>query len=108
MINKLITKPEKRLKAGAILAHPWMIEKQATEEKPLLLNFGSLKNFRNSEKLKKAALTFIASQLSESEIMELAKLFERLDKNGDGVLTFDEIKAGKWYIINSLSTIRCK
>ena len=87
-----------------------MIEKKVAEEKPLLLNFGSLKNFRNSEKLKKAALTLIASQLSESEIMELAKLFEKLDKNGDGVLSFEEIKEGKRHILNLLISIytRCQ
>jgi len=39
-------------------------------------------------------LTFIASQLSENEISELGKLFRHLDKNGDGVLTIDEIKEG--------------
>ena len=75
-----------------------MIEKETVGEKQLLVNFTSLKNFRNSEKLKKVALTFIASQLSESEIAGLAVLFEKLDKNGDGVLTFEEIKAG--YIYN--------
>jgi len=58
------------------------------------LNFATLKNFRNSEKLKKASLTFIASQLSEHEISGLAKLFEKLDKDGNGTLTFEEIKAG--------------
>jgi calcium-dependent protein kinase len=39
-------------------------------------------------------LTFIASQLSEQEISELGKLFKQLDKNGDGVLTIEEIKQG--------------
>jgi len=90
----MLTKPEKRVKAGDILLHPWMLEKEVPNEKSLQLNFGSLKNFRNSEKLKKAALTYIASQLSESEISGLSKLFENLDKNGDGVLTFEEIKSG--------------
>eukprot|EP01017_Pseudomicrothorax_dubius_P010136 TRINITY_DN1358_c0_g1_i3.p1 TRINITY_DN1358_c0_g1~~TRINITY_DN1358_c0_g1_i3.p1 ORF type:complete len:142 (+),score=35.66 TRINITY_DN1358_c0_g1_i3:100-525(+) len=32
--------------------------------------------------------------MGDSEISELRRLFERLDFNGDGVLTFDEIKAG--------------
>jgi len=71
-----------------------MLEKDEGASKPLPLNFGSLKSFRNSEKLKKAALTYIASQMSEIEISGLSKLFEALDKNGDGVLTFEEIKGG--------------
>jgi len=94
LIRKMITKPEKRIKAGEILSHPWMLERDQGNEKPLLLNYSSLKAFRNADKLKKAALTYIASQMSESEISNLSKLFEALDKNGDGVLTFEEINAG--------------
>jgi len=63
-------------------------------EKPLSLNYDNLKNFRNVAKLKKAALTYIASQLSEKEISHISKLFLQLDKNGDGVLTFEEVKEG--------------
>jgi len=85
LIRHLLVKPEKRYKAGEILQHPWMLEKDEGASKPLPLNFGSLKSFRNSEKLKKAALTYIASQMSEIEISGLSKLFEALDKNGDGV-----------------------
>jgi len=64
------------------------------KNKTLPLNFSSLKNFTQHNKLKKVALTFIASQLSESEISDLGKLFKQLDKNGDGVLTIEEIKEG--------------
>jgi len=54
-----------------------------------------MKNFTHHQKLKKVALTFIASQLSESEIIELGSLFKSLDKNNDGTLSIDEIKKGK-------------
>lgn len=91
----MLTKPERRLKAEEVLKHPWLQEKDAKKtDKPLKLNYHLLRNFRNSEKLKKVALTFIASQMSETEISELSKLFGKLDKNGDGVLTFEELKAG--------------
>ena len=58
------------------------------------MNFQALKNFQNTHKLKKAALTYIASQLNENEIRELGKLFTSLDKNSDGVLTIEEMTAG--------------
>ena len=45
-------------------------------------------------RLKKATLTYIASQLNETEITELGKLFRSLDKNYDGVLSIDEILEG--------------
>jgi len=94
LITHLLCKPEKRFKAGDILLHKWMHLEDEHLNKPLNLNFASLKSFRTSEKLKKAALTYIASQLSEKEILELSKLFECLDSNGDGMLSFDEIKNG--------------
>ncbi len=96
----MLCKPEKRLAAEAVLKHPWMLQKiEKKEDKPLKLNYQMLKNFRNAEKLKKVALTFIAAQMSEIEIGELANLFHRLDKNGDGVLTFEEMQSG----LNELS-----
>jgi len=95
LIKKMLCKPDKRLKADAVLRHPWMVAKlDKKDEKPLKLNYQMLRHFRNSEKLKKVALTFIASQMSESEIGGLAAIFHKLDKNGDGVLTFEEMQAG--------------
>jgi calcium-dependent protein kinase len=90
LIKKMICKPAVRLTAQQSLDHPWM--KADLEKATLNLNWGSLKNFQNYNKLKKATLTFIASQLSENEIQELGKLFKSIDKNGDGVLTVEEIK----------------
>lgn len=69
------------------------IEEDIVKSK-LTLNFSLLKNFHNIHKLKKATLTYIASQLNESEICELGKLFRNLDKNYDGVLSIDEIVVG--------------
>mmetsp|Transcript_5721 Transcript_5721/g.6132 ORF Transcript_5721/g.6132 Transcript_5721/m.6132 type:complete len:468 (-) Transcript_5721:151-1554(-) len=93
LIKKMLCPVAERLKAGEVLEHPWFKE-NLKEEAPLPVNFGSLKNFRNSEKLKKATLTYIATQCSDAEIGELGKVFHSLDKNGDGVLTIEELKGG--------------
>ncbi len=94
LITKMIIHPSKRLSASQVLEHPWMKEQQNLT--PLPLNFGTLKNFTNHQRLKKITLTYIASQLSENEISALGKHFKSLDKNGDGVLTVEEIKSGNF------------
>lgn len=93
LIKKMLTKPAQRINSQQVLEHKWM--KADLKNAPnLKLNINSLKSFQNHEKLKKVALTYIASQMSEQEITELGNLFKSLDKNGDGVLTIDEITSG--------------
>lgn len=115
LISKILCPADKRLKAAEILEHPWMKEPGKTDDQPLPVKFGSLKYFRNAEKLKKAALTFIATQCNEEEIGEMSKIFQSLDTNGDGVLTLDELKAGNASIgslnkacLNRIIGIKCK
>jgi len=57
----MLTKPEKRLKSSEVLNHTWMKEDIKVKTKTLPLNFNALKNFTQHHKLKKVALTFIAS-----------------------------------------------
>jgi len=90
----MLCKPESRLTAAEILKHEWMLQAASANEEPLSLDYQSLKNFTNAQRLKKVALSVIASQLSEEEINELAEQFTKLDVNGDGVLTFEEMEAG--------------
>jgi calcium-dependent protein kinase len=54
----------------------------------------NLRGFRSQNKLKKAALHVIASQLGESQIKALRETFMALDHNGDGLLTANEMKEG--------------
>ncbi|CAE8656747.1 unnamed protein product, partial [Polarella glacialis] len=56
--------------------------------------FDNLRGFRSQNKLKKAALHVIASQLGEAQIKGLRDVFVSLDENGDGLLTVVEMKAG--------------
>lgn len=98
IIKKMLVKPTQRLTAFQVLNHPWLKEDKNLASSNLRMNWGSLKNFNNYDKLKKVALTYIASQLSENEITEMGKLFKKIDKNGDGVLTIDEMKAGSYFL----------
>lgn len=56
----MITKPHLRLTPAQVLEHPW-IKNIQKKEVALKLNFDKMKNWKNTEKLKKIALTVIAS-----------------------------------------------
>ena len=96
LIKKLITKPERRLTAQEALDHKWF-KKQSPEEKPQYLKKRNLKAFKaymKTEKLQQAARIAIAVQVGPEDIRELKDTFMALDKNGDGSITFDELKIG--------------
>jgi len=61
---------------------------------PLSIDFTAMKEFKNSGKLKQACMTYIASQLSGDDIGKLSQVFEKLDTNSNGSLTYQEIKEG--------------
>ena len=51
----------------------------------------TLQTYQNHQKLKKAALTFIASQINTDELELLKRKFESIDRNGDGNITLKEL-----------------
>merc|ERR1719440_26483 len=72
---------------------PWLREKSRValsgnlQSKKVVDQF---RGFRNESRMKKMALTVIASQLPAEQVSELKTLFEQLDGNGDGTLTYTE------------------
>jgi calcium-dependent protein kinase len=94
--NLLKMNPRDRYTAEQTLNHEW-IKNKAPKAKPVTLSGGfvdKLRGFRSHNKLKKAALNIIASQLSEDKITKLRDTFMALDENGDGLLTPAELKEG--------------
>lgn len=91
-------KPDQRPTAKKLLEHSWfkILDDKANIHPPNLLdNLNSLKNFRADLKMQQAVLSFMASQLtSNDEINRLRETFQKLDKNGDGVLSKEEIVEG--------------
>jgi len=57
------------------------------------------------QKLQQAALTAIAVHASPEDIKQLTETFKALDKNGDGTITFDEMKAGLGHKENAESLL---
>lgn len=88
--------PKDRYSAEEALNHNWIKNKApnaASAPLPVKL-IDNLRTFRSQPKFKKAALHVMASQLGESQIKALRETFLALDANGDGLLTFKEMKEG--------------
>eukprot|EP00392_Amoebophrya_sp_AT5.2_P003607 g3612.t1 len=89
-------RPEKRFTAADVLADEW-IAKMAPKANNLSLSgslSGPLKSFASQNNLKKAAITVIATQITDDSVKELRELFQQLDVDNDGTLTAEEIING--------------
>ncbi|KAG2323270.1 hypothetical protein Bca4012_058767 [Brassica carinata] len=96
LIRKMLCSiPSERLTAHEVLRHPWICENGVAPDRaldPAVLS--RLKQFSAMNKLKKMALKVIAESLSEEEIAGLRAMFEAMDTDNSGAITFDELKAG--------------
>lgn len=95
LISKLLVRRSHRLTAEQALEHNWI---KLKAPKALELRSSSLisrmKEFQAANKFKKVALQVIANQMDDSRSNSLRQIFNALDKNGDGLLTFAEVKSG--------------
>ena len=94
LIKKMIAPEEKRINAHEVLEHKWFKHNEEKSNETLNLSFKSLKNFVNSNDLKKLTLTFIASRLNNNEINNLNKIFKAFDKENNGSISLLELKNG--------------
>lgn len=54
----------------------------------------NIRSYIETINLKRTTLLLIASRISEDEVKALREIFNKLDKDGNGVLTIDELKDG--------------
>ena len=94
LINKMLSDPLTRLTAEQVLSHPWLVNQlnKNTKAKEIKLNFNTFKTYSGANKLSRAVLTYIASRLTDDEVKKLKDAFQKIDVNGDGMLTLDELK----------------
>jgi calcium-dependent protein kinase len=94
--NMLKYDPNLRFSARQVMAHNWF--KKANDLTKLTLNkstIANMKKFKTNKRLEEAAINFIVTQLiGKEDKHKLQEQFERWDKNGDGVLSRDEIYDG--------------
>ncbi|KAF7458403.1 calcium-dependent protein kinase CDPK5 [Cryptosporidium felis] len=105
----LMIDPNKRISAQDALNHPWiksLISSPSTADASYFTNdvcnslLTRFRDFQRQSKLKKLALTCVAYHLNDADIGALQKLFSTLDRNGDGVLTINEIRSALHKIQN--------
>ena len=98
LVEKLLTMDvNRRFNARQALTHSWITNASRV---PLNRNsaghlMSNLRSFRSDQKLKKATIGFITSQLStKTEREEMMELFRALDTDNSGSLSAAELKAG--------------
>ncbi|KAI5070558.1 hypothetical protein GOP47_0014901 [Adiantum capillus-veneris] len=96
--------PRRRLTAQQVLDHPWLQHAKQAPEVPLGETVRSrLKQFSAMNKLKKKALRVIAELLSGDEVEGLKHMFNMMDTNKNGVLSFEEFKTGLYKLGSQLA-----
>lgn len=94
LISKLLCDIDKRLSALEVLEHPWFAKSQAKAKTPIEFDLTLFKRYLNTYKLKKIVLMYMASRIKDEEVTYVREMFEELDKNKDGLITFDEMEDG--------------
>lgn len=89
--------PEKRISAKEALEHKWMTEITsgvASKSQVDISALSNLQSFRQGQKFQQAVLTFIGSQIVSKESQaKMSENFRKIDTNGDGKISKDELLA---------------
>ena len=94
LIRHMIAPEKERYSAKQVLEHKWFDKVETAKLKELNFDGSFLKEYKNSNHLKKLVLLFIASRIGDKEISELKQVFKAFDKNNDGQIDFEEFKKG--------------
>jgi Ca2+-binding EF-hand superfamily protein len=103
LIDKLLERDvSKRIRADAALNHRWFqiyksYEIRVDIDDPKLLEFyiNNLKNYKKSSEIQEVALAYLVHNHPElDEIDNACKLFEKIDKKGNGKINKEELYAG--------------
>jgi len=97
LIRRLLKiNPNDRFTSEEALNHPWITNLAKMPASIALPNtlMTNLKGFRAQNRLKKAALTVIATHTSEKEIENLKQIFISLDADNSGTLSVQELTEG--------------
>ncbi|TKY57600.1 Calcium-dependent protein kinase isoform 2 [Spatholobus suberectus] len=105
LVRKMLTyDPKERITAADGLEHPWLKEAgEASDKHPDRAVLIRMERFRAMNQMKKLALKVIAERLSEEETKGLRQMFNNMDTDGSGTITFEELKSGLSRLDSQLS-----
>ncbi|CAE7337987.1 CPK17 [Symbiodinium sp. CCMP2456] len=94
LIKKLLQKsPEQRLSAKEALRDPWLTSSASLPTASLSSAvMENLRKYSVEHRFKKAALHVLARQQDDGSLTALRQVFTELDQDGDGIITFNELK----------------
>ena len=98
LLSKIFVPESQRLSARQVLEHSWFQlvkdNKISLEKIKLDGTRNFFKEYKESNRLKRIVLLYIASKLQEEEILDLNKIFKAFDKNNDGQIDYKEFEQG--------------
>lgn len=96
VINLMRALPENRLSIEQVVEHPWLTAKSWPEPKPNIQEsiLSNMRHFCNKSTFSAICITAVASQLDHRRLKSMHQVFQKLDKNRDGVLCLEEVKHG--------------
>ncbi|KAK4752823.1 hypothetical protein SAY87_021621 [Trapa incisa] len=110
LVRKMLTRdPRRRITAAQALEHPWLKEDGEASDRPISSAvLTRIKQFRAMNKMKKLALKVIAENMSEEDIKGLKQMFNNMDTDRSGTITFDELKEGLMRLGSKLTEAEMK
>ncbi|CAG9318358.1 unnamed protein product [Blepharisma stoltei] len=98
LIKHLLVPEKERISASDALEHDWIknnFQEPPTSDEVIKASLSNLLGFKNENKIKDAIITFIVTQLASSQdLREAREIFRKLDQNGDGKLSREELENG--------------
>mmetsp|Transcript_1630 Transcript_1630/g.2696 ORF Transcript_1630/g.2696 Transcript_1630/m.2696 type:complete len:531 (-) Transcript_1630:243-1835(-) len=91
MLKMLTFDPRARITAGQALSHAWVKGENASEIPLDMSVINNMKEFSSYGRLKKLAIKMLSKTFTEEEIVSLKDQFRKIDKDGSGTITHQEL-----------------